>query len=527
MSSVKEPRAHQNAFRRGRSFRGMLRRNLGSNPVLKLAYPTVVSLLVLALDRSAEEWLKSVLSSKIFNILSVGALLIAALVELVQIIGLIIWNALQKKGHDRLHDRLDEVLQRFESDQPNVIRTYLERRMVRSIDQREHECLTLLGEGVLWTPEQRLDTANDMFLAVPAIKNYAATSCDPPYDSPAGLKAFLEQQSEKLRSANARRLLVYPRGVIVSQLLASNENRNHFKELLKAYTNAGIKLRYWPQHPKSLEDYLKRVGQVGSNNVLVDFGIINNEVVFGQALGGDQKISGAGRIIVRAGVDGYANTFDHIWREIARETMSARYLNVLLLLCSMRAGRGDDGRTGQGFYDSVVANIRASRKLRAIDVAPELDSWWREEEYQGFTTATIQSAKANGGHSQVGRMYVIGPHNISPASASIFYRRVLQSQLDAGVEIGIVSTGSLARREVAAVDCIFNDSWGFYLLPEVDHFKKEQLSAKNNELNAGIIPDLDHCYEEIRKVAETEGLLSTSGIFGEDKVQKFASSMTS
>lgn len=353
----------------------------------------------------------------------------------------------------------------------------------------ETELLDLQGStGVRWTVIERLNAAISLFNSRDRINKYWATCTDPPYTSSEEDKRFIEAQEEKLRNADVRRLLVVPLNDLLTNLDTAT-GREHLKDFLRLHSPKGFKLQYWPYDTGRLSNHIRDgLPTAEARDALIDFGIIDNEIVFGQKkLDVDtDRPTGNGRIIVDSMlVAHYTKTFSILWDKMKKESYPEQQLQAW---CWATENREDNKSETQDqtnpneYFNFVIGKISTSQKLYAVDVARDINSWVNQDEYILFRDATISAAKRNkqGCYS---RIYVLHNPFDNTQAAELFINQVALPQLKEGIHLYFLSSTALIDNDLAAIDfiCDSND-WGFYLLP-TDNFTKNSVSKVNNSVH--------------------------------------------
>jgi hypothetical protein len=402
---------------------------------------------------------------------------------------------------------LQRTLESLQKKYPDI-RNLIYVRFSRRIDALSQEIVNLLSDtGERWETNDRLQTANDICDGCHHIGRYVATSTDAPYLPSPEIKDFYARQARKLPRDKSLRLLVYDIEQLVRELNSTDRFTN-IRAFHRLHLDHGLKLRYWPHSVVSLNARLASI--VRLENPLVDFGVVNDQIVFGQALDSTDTniVTGRGRVTVESGEARlYLTAFENLWRETAQECFPAAQLVVLALLCEMRFRmRSYRGPAGEIFFNEVIARIRApeSRSLIAVDIAPDMAVWWRESEYMQFLNSTIEAARAG---NTCSRMFVFRRRFGTKGEAEVFINQVIKPQVEVGVEVGMVFIESLLTHDVGVADFILDGSgWGFYLLPG-DRFKKDDVAASRNLACLEMKPDLERIHGNVKTFVSECGWL--------------------
>lgn len=375
----------------------------------------------------------------------------------------------------------------------------------------ENDRLTCLmtPSGVPWEAKQRLDTASELVRSCTNIKTYVATWTDPPYDATGADRRFFERHRERLRRTKARRLVVYPEDKLL-QSLTTPDACDRLRSFVQLHAEVRVDLRYFPGTHHELRRILEEsLGPRAASDVLVDFGIINEDLVFGQqstGAGDEERPSGHGRVVTDpALVEQYVRAFDSAWERLLPDCYAGRQLETFAHIASDRIKAF--AIQNASFFDETVAKIAASKTVMAVDVARDMSNWWRNDAYKHFLNATIASAAANGGGRHV-RAYVFSKF-LDETAAQLFHERVAIPQLKEGVELLFLSRRTLVSNKLPAVDCIMDDDgWGFYLLPS-DDFTPTGVSAARNGMTPHVRPVFEQVYRELYECLDSRILRAT------------------
>jgi hypothetical protein len=341
------------------------------------------------------------------------------------------------------------------------------------------------------------------------IKKYDATSTDAPFLPPSATKEFYARQATKLPRGHTRRLLIYPIEKLVTELISDDRFKN-LEDFVRLHKDYGFELRYWPYTIKELRERLNILMGETQAPRLVDFGIINDELVFGQAAeeNDTNKISGRGYITWKgAEIHHYIDMFDELWERTKPECYPSAQLNTLVWLCQMRSRRlsqvTSTAKKGRAFFAEIINKIKSSKKLQAIDIAKDMTIWWRSREYQEFLKATIEAASSN--HASCSRMYFIRRSFITKNDAQLFVKKIIEPQVNGGIKIGIACFDSIVDKNLGIIDCILNeDEWGFYLLPG-DSFSEDKVDESHNLIEPCIKKDLERLYDNVANIVSVSG----------------------
>jgi len=380
-------------------------------------------------------------------------------------------------------------------------------RALANLNSLNEELNDLQGKaGVAWNRIERHNTATEIFESHTKIKLYWATSTDPPYESSEAEKRFFLRQENKLIDADVRRLLVIP----ISQLLdnlKTIDQQKYVKELLGLHTRPNFNLRYWPNDIQSLATVLREgLPDNIATDSLVDFGIVDKEIVFGQKIteNDGMQLKGNGRIITEKPiVDCYCNAYQAIWNQLKHDCLPAQQLEAWVWAMENR-GDACKQRTeieDKDYFGFTINKITSIENIFAVDVAPDMNLWWKKEEYVAFRDASINNAtdKKSGCHV---RIHVFrGLENLK--AAELFIDEVVIPQLNAGIELVFMSRDVLLDRDLAAMDFISNGTdWGFYLIP-TDPFEKDKVSYCNNTILSSHITNFQSVFEDLYSCNDT------------------------
>lgn len=398
------------------------------------------------------------------------------------------------------------------SNQPKL-KGVIKSRLSRRLDDLSREIGQLTsGDGEIWGLHDRLQTANDLCSGLNKISKYDATSTDAPYLPPSDTREFYEKQANKLPRGKTRRLLVYPIVDLVHELTTAGQLKN-LDDYIRLHADNGFELRYWPHSIKELNSRLDRLLGMSKAPRLVDFGIINDDIIFGQSASENDimHITGRGHIAVSGGeIRHYIEMFDQLWEQTKPECYPSAQLNTLVWICEMRMRMANSNSHVEGkvFFDETVSKITNTESFCAIDIADDIKSWWRKPEYQRFLEASVY--KASKSKENRSRVFLLKQGLGTPSDAQLFIRNVVARQVNAGVEVGIASFETLVDKNLGVVDCIFDNSgWGFYLLPG-DIFSEENVTNNRNLIDSAVIQDFQQIFRNIREEVERSGWLLRS-----------------
>lgn len=344
----------------------------------------------------------------------------------------------------------------------------------------------LTDAGEIWDSARRHEVACCMLAAFEPKRTYWATSTDAPFKSFESVESFYRAQEEILRDGDVKRLLVYPWGKLLTAL-QDPKRRDNLEGFIRLHEKNHFQLRYWPRSLQDLKNDLKLY--VGEAPVLVDMAIVGDSVVFGQEAAPNDRVNVSGRGHIRTSngfVMSYKSAFTSIWDRRRGEMMSAKQLLAFLRLLEMWSAETPMTEStsqvlhGRAYFDQVVGQIEHSSELRAIDIAQVTEAWLNQAEYIGFLEATIKSAQ-NHPDSHHARVYVLQDYLYD--MTSVFIKKVIIPQVTAGVCVHFLFNSSLLDLNLAAVDCIFSDSWGFFLAPR-QAFDFNKLSSRNNAMES-------------------------------------------
>ena len=388
------------------------------------------------------------------------------------------------------------------------------------------------GSGEEWTTDKRLQTANAIFDGAHKILSYCAICTDPPYLQSSATRGFYKRQAKRLQNSKTRRLLVFPIAELIKEL-NDEERFNYLNEYIGFHREYGIDLRYWPHSIKNLkEDHLEVNMGDGNTRLLVDFGILKdslqeNPIVFGQEATSDDedRVRGKGHVITLPGEVGqYVEIFDLLWEQTKNECYPAAQLTMINMLSKMRKENAQTSHSaivqdGNQFFNECVDHIKCANSMCAIDVAEDMAVWWQKNEYIKFRDATIFASNSG---KQCSRMYVLKKRFDTLGKAELFIKDVINPQVNAGVEIGLVYSGALVDKDIGAIDCVFDDlGWGFYLMPR-DSFSTAKVSMNKNLINSNLISDFRKLHEDVKRIVESHGRLLGKNYDDTDLVQWLA-----
>jgi hypothetical protein len=382
-------------------------------------------------------------------------------------------------------------------------------RALTTLNSLAEQLDTLQGTaGLPWDTDERLNTATDLFESRPKIKRYWATRTDPPYKSSQAEGRFLQRQRQKLSKADVRRLLIVPLNELISNLLEP-DSQQHVKDFLRQHNPRHYQLRYWPRDARALETVMREAlsGKI-ADETIVDFGIIDKEIVFGQklqdmvnvsespVLADSLRPSGNGRIITAPLlVDCYCDAFESLWNHLEHECFPAQQLEAWVWAMENRHDALDK-QPQAAYYQDTLNKIGQSENLYAVDVAPDMNLWWKKQEYRDFQERSVQSATAYPDKKHV-RIYVLHTGLENTEAARLFIAEVVRAQLSAGIELVFINQRVLIEHDLAALDFISNGvDWGFYLMP-LESFDKTTVSAAHNLILAQHVPSFQSIFQAL------------------------------
>jgi hypothetical protein len=414
-----------------------------------------------------------------------------------------------------LHRSYDDLCQK----RPELI-GLINGRLRRQMSALQIALDKLADTGEVWEPAQRISVAIDLFTAVDRPDQYLATSTDEPYASLE--RTLLRAQRDKLKHADARRLLVFPVNSLFDGLKDITKRRI-FHDVLamhrgraeaSASKGATVQLRYVAKDVQWLRQELTPF--VGNANPLVDYAVVGGDLVFGQSTSEEDPTAVRGRGFVYAGEtygSMYADAFNHLWRSETDHVYPLAQLEAYANLMDMRHAPNASttvrtGQRGKAVFSETIRNIKDSKRWRAIDVASSTSDWFEKNEYARFQLASCESVAAGGSGE---RIFVL-PRVLEQYRASAFIENVLEPQIRQGIKVRLVFSRNLLEPNLAAIDCIFNDSWGFYLCPG-DSFREDDVTTDVNYIEPVMIRGyFDHLYKALAKAARPIDSHSLGGV---------------
>ena len=368
--------------------------------------------------------------------------------------------------------------------------------------------------GLSWDGTQRHNTATELFESRNEIKCYWATSTDPPFESSEAEARFIQRQRDKLKKADVRRLLVVPLGKLINNL-GGKDQRKHVKDFLRLH-DVHFELRYWPYDAQALATIL-REGLPGNitQDPLVDFGIIDNEIVFGQKIKNEDqdRPTGNGRIITEPSfVECYNNAFQSLWNQLMHKCNPAQQLEAWVWAMENRSDsiRLGNSSESKDYFETITNQIVDNENLFAVDVALDMNLWWKKEEYVAFRDASIKCARNHNTSGKQIRIYIlyVGLENLK--AAELFIDEVVSPQLEAGMELVFMNPSALIEHDLAAIDFVSNGvDWGFYLMP-TDDFEKNKLSEAHNSILSPHLANFQSIFDALYQCQDTRQIRMSS-----------------
>jgi len=281
----------------------------------------------------------------------------------------------------------------------------------------------------------------------------------------------------------------------------SDVNRKKAQQFLNLHSPAnknsnskgGFQLRYFPAD--SIEDLQREFRNITlERDPLVDMAVVGGSLVFGQTARGPRDFPASGNACVYTGearAAAYRKAFDSIWGQWKDRSLPPAQLHAWIEVYGMRervkqkpAAPTDPPRTGEAFFEHILQLVRGSSNLRAIDIATSTKDWFEKDEYQQFHHASCEAAKQHTGYH--GRIFVLG-EALEACIASAFIDNVLREEVDAGMEVYLLHSSDLVDPDISSLDCIFGESWGFYLTPN-DRFDRHSVTSDSNWMDKAVIP---------------------------------------
>ena len=409
-----------------------------------------------------------------------------------------------------LHQSFGDLCRRHEE-----LRGLIDAWTGRALDDISAKIDALANDGIVWTGTQRIESASLLLEGTDDIPSYLATSTDAPYNSSSEAEAFDRLQRTKLRHANVQRLLLYPLRQLINGL-EDRDQRRRAALFLGLHTtgdaqrgrtiNKSFQLRYLPTD--SLADLKTQLSSLtGDIDPLVDMAVIGDSLVFGQGISDPQTFPADGRGFIIPGqgkASAYRKAFERIWAgwkdRMYPTAQIYAWIHLLEMRESMRLARvGQSGLTpesGRDFFEYVVKQICESNSLCAIDVADSTRSWFEKQEYRQFHVATCEAARAHF-EGEFQRIFVLRD-SLDPLIANAFCEEVLKEEVDAGVHVFLVYAKDLLTQNLAALDCIFAQRWGFYLSP-TDSFNEVTVSRDCNWMDPdAAIPYFEQMFQALK-----------------------------
>jgi hypothetical protein len=277
------------------------------------------------------------------------------------------------------------------------------------------------------------------------------------------------------------------------------DSQQHVKDFLHQHNPKHYKLHYWPRDARALETVMRETlsGKI-ADETIVDFGIIDKEIVFGQKLQDTDTLrpSGNGRIITEPLlVDCYCDAFESLWNHLEHECYPAQQLEAWVWAMENRHDALNNP-TPDNYYQDTLTKIAESENLYAVDVALDMNLWWKKKPYKDFQRFSINSAIAHHDKEHV-RIHVLYRGLENREAARLFIKEVVREQLSAGIEVIFMNPRALIENDLAAMDFISNGvDWGFYLMP-IDKFEETEVSARNNLILPQHVPSFQSVFSSL------------------------------
>ncbi|MGD0027251.1 MAG: hypothetical protein ABSC37_21950 [Xanthobacteraceae bacterium] len=311
----------------------------------------------------------------------------------------------------------------------------------------------------------------------------------------------------------------------------NRDNLDNFEHFIRIHQEHGLELRYLPQSKEQFHARISNTLRGQEVVILVDFGIINGRLLYGQELpratatktiqaeyvtskptlveqylhdATATESMAAGHVRSQPTlVDQYVRAYQEIWNQTKSHSFPIEQLVALHKFMSMRRrrlqGPTPPWKRGEAFFVEVVEKIRTAKSLRAVDVTDDMTNWFHFDEYIDFLWATV-AAKENNPDGHFSRLYVFNRPFVNQVNAKLFVKEVLVPQLKVGIEIAIGYRGALVDGNVAAIDLICDDAgWGFYLLPG-DRFGRGNVSEVQNLIDRTMHQDFVQLHDDLKEV---------------------------
>src|SRR5208337_1877946 len=366
------------------------------------------------------------------------------------------------------------------------------------------------GDGEPWTPDTRFAVATSLIKGFSRIERYDATSTDSPYDTLEIAREFYDACKRAMKDAQVRRLLVFPRDTLLSELQQSDQRRSNLLDFIYlnhhgagggASRNRYI-LRYWPCSIKDLRESMSRHFAItdrktaDDNPVLADMAVLEGRLqsgldrrhlLFGQVARATDTVKVEGHGMVKCGPIApmlYRQWFAHVWGESSQKCEPAAQLAFWARLLRLRqqsvqrATPSAPDTQGPEFLKKLQADLSTSQTLCAVDIAPDPAMWFENPDYGIFHRSMMASAKAYP-KAQHARVFVL-PFCVSPTVAERFLKEIIHALVENGVDVFFHRKRDLVEYDLAAGDHITADNFTFYLTP-LDEFTVASLSEAKNK----------------------------------------------
>lgn len=278
---------------------------------------------------------------------------------------------------------------------------------------------------------------------------------------------------EKIQAREKRRLVIMRHQTLFDDYL---KNREKFDEYIEWHRTYGFELKF--RRVDSWDDLEAHIGRtVNDNNPLTDFVIKDDEFVYGRTRtfrGNEVELKYISHS-ESANLDQfirYSSLFAGLWRQADTVEQTLLWLEEEKDKDALQAQTRKDYKTefesvtqGKDFFNAVCKRIsEAKTSLIAVDMADikqGVERWSWQPEYVGFLEASIHAAQSANEGFQGKRLYIV--KEFRPLS-SLPLRRVLQEQIDAGLEVIILQSREAATSDLSIDDFILIDEdFGFRL----------------------------------------------------------------